>query len=158
MKTRLATLALALLAAVAAVSAAPSRAAAQCQWGCTCEGNACGCNSKGSGGRCDAGGTGCVVTGCMPTNTSVELTPDGTVLQVAVAEQAGDSRMVAFAGFTRAAEPREVPRAEEELGGRWEYVASGRAVARHCSGMVVARYFDPDAAEAARKRSRAIRI
>ncbi|HEX8276470.1 MAG TPA: hypothetical protein VF615_27770 [Longimicrobiaceae bacterium] len=166
MKARIAALALSVLAAALAVTVTPSAAAAQCQWGCTCEGNACGCHAKGSGGRCDAGGTGCVVSGCMPLSTTMrlpielEFTLDGSV--VAQSPGAGrpvDPRVLSFASFAPASAPADGPApGVEALDGRWEYVAPGRAVARHCSGMVVARYFDRDAADAARKRSRLLRI
>ena len=169
MKSRLAVLALALVAAVSAISASPSSAAAQCKWGCKCMDNACGCNSLGNGGRCDAGGSGCVVSGCVPVNiesvggrrtAGLEFTPSGAVVQVVRAERAADPRSASFAGFGPAAamERAAEPRGEQVLDGRWEYVSPGRAVARHCSGMVVAHYFDPDAADAARRRSAAITL
>ena len=167
MKTRLVPLAVALLAALGAVSAAPSGAAAQCQWGCTCLESSCGCNSNGNGRRCDASGSGCAVTGCAPVNiedarvgrtAELEFTPDGAVVQVVRPERAADPRSLSFASYAPAAAQPEAAPSAQALGGRWEYVAPGRAVARHCSGMVVARYFDHDAAEAARKRSRSLRI
>lgn len=166
MKARIAAFALSVLAAALAVSVAPSAAAAQCKWGCMCEGNACGCNSRGSGGTCATGGEGCVVTGCMPLSTTLslpaelEFTPDGSVVvQAPGAGRPMDPRSLSFASFAPASAPADGPApGGEALDGRWEYVAPGRAVARHCSGMVVARYFDRDAAEAARKRSRVLRI
>jgi hypothetical protein len=167
MKTRFAIVALGFLAAVAAIPALPSDAAAQCKWGCKCMDNARGCNSNGNGGSCDAGGTGCVVSGCLPVKigsnsagrtVELEFTADGAVVQVVHAPRAVDARSITLASFTPAAARPAGRRGVQELGGRWEYVAPGRAVARHCSGMVVARYFDRDAADAARKRSRTIRI
>lgn len=165
MKTRLAALAMALFASFAAISAVPSAAAAQCKWGCMCEGNACGCNSRGSGGSCATGGDGCVVSGCMPLSTTMrlphdlEFTPDGSVVvQSMGAQRSADARSLLFASFAPAAAPGKVQAGGQALDGRWEYVAPGRAVARHCSGMIVAHYFDRDAAEAARSRSRLIRI
>lgn len=166
MKIRLAALAMALLGSIAAVSAVPSAAAAQCKWGCMCEGNACGCNSRGSGGNCATGGDGCVVSGCLPTSTTMnlprdlEFTPDGSaVMRSTGAQRAMDPRSLSFASFSSVAPSATDGQAgAQALDGRWEYVAPGRAVARHCSGMVVARYFDRDAADAARKRSRLLRI
>ncbi|HEX8276469.1 MAG TPA: hypothetical protein VF615_27765 [Longimicrobiaceae bacterium] len=165
MKARIAALALSVLAAALAVTVTPSAAAAQCKWGCSCEGNACGCNSKGSGGRCDAGPDSCQVSGCLPTSTmrlpaELEFTPDGSVVVQSLSPgRAADPRTLSFASFAPASASADGPASGgEALDGRWEYVAPGRAVARHCSGMVVAHYFDRDAAEAARKRSRLLRI
>jgi hypothetical protein len=112
-------------------------------------GSACGCNSNGNGGRCDASGSGCVVTQCH--EAMLFFAPDGSVVRLASAE-AGDA----------AAEQRQAPaaRPEAELGGttRWEATQDGRSVARHCSGVVVARYYAAAEVAAIRDASRTLRL
>lgn len=137
----LGAVAVALLAIVS--SAGSARAQGSCVWGCLCQGNACECNSNGSGSSCATGGTGCVVTKC-----DTEIRPVGF---------AADGSVIRLASWTR-------PRASSPAGrlpagnAHWEYVARGRAVARHCSGVVVLRYFHPDAAAAVRRRQQVIVI
>ena len=110
---------------------------------------ACGCNSNGNGGRCDASGSGCVVTQC--NEAMLFFAPDGSVVRLASAE-AGNA----------AAEQREAlaTRPEAELGGttRWEATQDGRSVARHCSGVVVARYYAAAEAAVLRDASRTLRL
>jgi hypothetical protein len=132
------------LAAIVA-AAGPARAqASTCTWGCHCEGTGCSCNSRGSGSSCDTGGTGCAVTKC-PTAVTLKLAPDGTPVRLA---SAAVRRSAAGAGT----------RAEQPLRMRWEYVSQGRSAARHCSGVVIARYFDPAAAAAVRRRQHTVSI
>lgn len=133
----------------AAVALAPARAEAQCSWGCACMGNACGCNSNGNGSRCDASGSGCVVTGCNITR--LYFAPDGSVVRLVPAE-----------ADAPAGEQTEEPaaRPDEDLGGttRWEAAQGGRSVARHCSGVVVARYYAAEEVAAIREASRTLRL
>lgn len=152
----LATLAGALLTAAAAIAAVPAAAEAQCHWGCTCEGNACGCNRNGSGSKCDNGGTGCVVTGCNVEMTLLEFAPDGSI-----------ARFASRAADADAAEPvREAKAAAtpeglvQEIGGsfRWESLEEGRSVARHCSGLILGRYYDRRTAAALREETRTLSI
>ena len=128
------------------VAAGPARAqTSTCVWGCHCEGNGCGCNSNGSGSGCDAGGTGCVVTRCGKT-VALQIAPDGTPVQLA---SVAVRRPGAPAGGSAAGQPLRM---------RWEYVSQGRSAARHCSGVVIARYFDPVAAAAVRRRQHTVSI
>lgn len=134
---------------VAAVALAPAQGEAQCSWGCACLGNSCGCNSNGNGSRCDASGSGCVVAGCNVTR--LYFAPDGSVVRLASAE----------ADAPAAEQPEEpATSADEDLGGsiRWEAAQDGRAVARHCSGVVVARYYAAAEAAAIRDASRTLRL
>lgn len=136
--------------ALAALAAVPAAAEAQCSWGCACMGTACGCNSNGNGGRCDASGSGCVVTQC--NESRLYFAPDGSVLRFASAESPSG-----------AAEPEQAeapldPRSE--LGGttRWEAAPDGRSLARHCSGVVLARYYAREDAAAIREASRTLTL
>ncbi len=124
MKKLLGTIGAVALLAVGAVAAAPEAAAAQCSWGCACVGNACGCNMNGNGGRCDASGSGCVITQCK--DAKVFFAPDGSVIHLAIDET--------------------------EAATRWEWIEDGREVERTCSGLVLARRFDVDEADAIRKQ------
>ncbi|HEV7588703.1 MAG TPA: hypothetical protein VGO40_11370 [Longimicrobium sp.] len=140
---RLIPLQLALALATVFVAAEPARAqTSTCVWGCHCEGNGCGCNSNGSGSGCDTGGTGCMVTRCGKT-IALQLAPDGTPVRLAAAAPG------APAGARAAGAPLRM---------RWEYVSQGRSAARHCSGVVIARYFDPVAAGAVRRRQHTVSI
>jgi hypothetical protein len=134
---------------LAAIAFAPAQAPAQCTWGCACMGSSCGCNGNGNGSRCDASGSGCVVTGC--SQTRLFFAPDGSVVRLASTEAAGP-----------VAEQTEdpVPRPDEDLGGitRWEAAQNGRSVARHCSGVVVARYYPAAEVAAIRDASRTLRL
>ena len=132
--------------AVAFAAAGPAHAqTSTCVWGCHCEGNACGCNSNGSGSGCDTGGTGCVVTRCGKT-LALQLARDGTPVQLASVRPRGRGAPVAARA---AAQPLRM---------RWEYVSQGRSAARHCSGVVIARYFDPVAAATVRRRQHTLSI
>jgi hypothetical protein len=134
---------------IAQAAFAPAPADAQCTWGCTCMGSACGCNSNGNGGRCDASGSGCVVTKCTE-KAMLYFAPDGSVVRLASAD-----------GGDPASEPQAQPAAPQaELGGttRWEAAQDGRSVARHCSGVVVARYYAVAEAAAIRDASRTLRL
>lgn len=133
--------------ALAAVALAPAPARAQCSWGCTCINNACGCNMNGNGGRCDATATGCVVSGCSATR--LFFAPDGSVARLASVEDAEG-----------AAEPRQAGVADAGPGGttRWEAARDGRSLARHCSGVVLARYYPRDQAAAIREASRTLTL
>jgi hypothetical protein len=122
------------LALAGALYAGP--AAAQCIWGCACVGRSCGCNSNGSGERCDTGGHGCVVSMCDAGGMAL-LAPDGSPVRLAAANG---------------------PAPAAAVQSRWEYRGHGRSVARHCSGVVVARYFDRSAAAAVRARQRTLVI
>ena len=139
------TLAAALLVAVGAIGAAPSTAAAQCTYGCACEGGSCGCNSNGNGGRCDASGSGCVVKACNAELEPITFAPDGSIVRFASATRGGTD---------------PAPEASPELGGatRWEFVSGGHSVARHCSGVVVGRYYDPKTAAALREKDRTLTL
>ena len=148
MRTSLCLLSAAVLA-TAAVAGAPETAAAQCQWGCTCMGNACGCNQNGSGSRCDLGGTGCVLTGC-DTEKKITFAPDGSVVGVEGWSTAveGEVRVTAIASVD----------AEASGSVRWEYVAEGRSVARHCSGLILAHHYEPNVAASLRESVRTLRL
>lgn len=124
----------------AASTATPAVAQSTCVWGCHCEGSGCACNSNGSGGSCDTGGSGCAVMKCVPVHV-MRLAPDGSPVRLAALESVP-------------------PRATSEgpLRVRWEYVARGRSAARDCSGVVVARYFDPRLAATVRRRQQTISI
>lgn len=139
-----------LLAATAALLAAqaalPAAARAQCTWGCMCQGSACGCNSNGSGSSCVNGGTGCVVYKCGAEQGPLVLGADGSVVRVASLATP----------LSRLAIP--APFAAVAVQSRWEYRAPGRSVARHCSGVVVARYYDRTAAAAVRHRQRTLTV
>lgn len=128
MKNILLMIASAAVLSLGAVAMTPSEAAAQCQWGCACTGDACGCNSNGNGGRCDATASGCVVSGC--TGTKMSFAPDGSAAQFA----ANDANPAS----------------------RWEWVANGREVERACSGLVIARRFSAAEADAVRRQHRTI--
>lgn len=149
MKSLISTLAAAVVLAVAGIAAAPADAAAQCHWGCACTGSACGCNSNGNGGRCDAGATGCVVSGCNVERAELMVfAPDGSLARLAANEDEGrDGSMSRTLGA-------------DELGGttRWEAVADGVSVARHCSGLVIARYYDRMAAATLRGQTETLAI
>ena len=119
-------------------------AAAQCIWGCNCSGSACGCNSNGAGGSCATGGRGCVVTMCAVENRMM-LAPDGSVVSLM------ETREKETSGARALVAPTTVQ-------SRWEYRGPGRSVARHCSGVVVARYFDRSTAAAVRARQRVMTI
>jgi hypothetical protein len=138
-----------LLSVVAAVWAAPAPAQSTCVWGCHCEGSSCGCNSRGSGGSCDTGGSGCVVTKCG-TEEVLRLAPDGSVVRLA-------SSPAARRAAPRPAAP-EPTAAHPQVRARWEYVALGRSVARHCTGVVIAHYYAPPVAAALRARQGSISI
>lgn len=150
MTTRLLAL---LFAAAAATALLPQQAEAQCKWGCRCMDNACGCNQNGSGSSCDNGGNGCVVTMCDVQVTRVEFAPDGSVVRFASTTSAPS------AGGPMAVVTTDPPEAVAvALGGgyRWEYLADGRSVARHCSGLILARYYDPGLAAALREQTRTL--
>jgi hypothetical protein len=129
MKNQLILLACAAVFSFGATLAAPVQAAAQCVWGCTCMGDACGCNSNGSGSRCDTGGDGCVVSRCTER---AYFAPDGSIVRFAADDPATP--------------------------GRWEWVAEGREVERTCNGLVLARRFAPAVAAAIRQDQRLISL
>jgi len=137
---------LAAAALLAMPAAFPKAAHAQCTWGCTCRDNACGCNSNGSGSSCVNGGNGCVVYKCASDQGPLVLGADGSVVRVASLATP----------LARLAAPG--PFAAVAVHSRWEYRAPGRSVARHCSGVVVARYFDRTAAAAVRHRQRTLTV
>jgi hypothetical protein len=133
----------------AGVSLTPVVAEAQCHWGCRCEGNDCGCNRNGSGSSCDNGGTGCVVSGCGTELTHGTFAPDGS--------------FATFASTSTDALSSDGEHASMETpasGGsyRWEFASPGYSVARHCSGVVLERYFDRATAAAVRERTRSFTI
>jgi hypothetical protein len=127
--------------ALAATLVAAGPARAQCTWGCHCEGSGCGCNSNGSGSSCDTGGTGCAVKKCG-TEINLKLAPDGAPVRLASTGATGATANAAAAG--------------QPLRLRWEYVSPGRSAARHCTGVVIARYFDPTAAALVRRRQHTV--
>ncbi|HET7464419.1 MAG TPA: hypothetical protein VFJ82_24380 [Longimicrobium sp.] len=133
-------------ALLAAPAALPTAAQAQCTWGCTCRDSACGCNSNGSGSSCVNGGNGCVVYKCGSEQGPLVLGADGSVVRVA-------SLATASAAWSAPG-----PFAAVAVQSRWEYRSPGRSVARHCSGVVVARYFDRTAAAAVRRRQRTLTV
>ncbi|HEX9937205.1 MAG TPA: hypothetical protein VGB15_08780 [Longimicrobium sp.] len=134
-----------IIATAALLLAFPVPAAAQCTWGCACRESACGCNSTGSGSGCVNGGNGCVVYRCAAEEGPVVLAPDGSAARPALD------------GTGKPAEMRTLF-AAAPVQSRWEYRAPGRSVARHCSGIVVARYFDRTAAADVRRRQRTLTI
>ena len=145
-----------LVLATMALVVCPYQAAAQgessgtCQWGCLCKGNACGCNSNGSGKDCALGGNGCVVTMCDQEQISLlVIAPDGSLVPLPARYAA--ERDPAGAG-------EEDEKSVQPSTGRWEFVAAGRSVARHCSGLVTRRYYDRSAAADIRKKDRNISI
>lgn len=120
-----------------------------CQWGCHCIGNRCGCNSNGSGKDCALGGNGCVVTMCDQEQISLlVIAPDGSLVPLPA----------------RYAAERDPSGAENDetnsqpSTGRWEFVAAGRSVARHCSGLITRRYYDREVAADIRERERNLSI
>lgn len=126
----------------------PARAEAQCLWGCSCVGSACGCNQRGNGGKCDATATGCIVSQC--NEARLYFAPDGSVLRLALGEDdPGAERTEAFA-----------EQHETQLGGttRWEAAGDRRSVARHCSGVVVARFYAAEEAAAIREALRTLTL
>ncbi|HET7232137.1 MAG TPA: hypothetical protein VFJ16_19175 [Longimicrobium sp.] len=134
-----------LIAAVAAAlflahAAFAKPALAQCTWGCMCQGTACGCNSNGSGSSCTTGGSGCVVYKCGAETGPLVFGADGSPVRVA----------------TIGLPARSLSPFGVSVRSRWEYRTAGRSVARHCSGVVVARYFDRGAAAAVRQRQRTL--
>ncbi|HEX8433385.1 MAG TPA: hypothetical protein VF625_18995 [Longimicrobium sp.] len=133
------------LAPVGAVALTPSSAAAQCKWGCACQGTSCGCNSRGNGADCVASGTGCVVGTCGAEDHGVAFAPDGSVVRLA-SQARPDTTMGA----------ELTPSLGETA--RWEFVSAGHSVARHCSGIIVARYFDSATAAALRDRDRTLTL
>ena len=72
----------------------------------------------------------------------IEFAPDGSVTRV-IAAQVGEAHLLAFTA---------------ELSDRWEYVAANRSVARNCAGIIVARYFSAELAEAIRKQQRVVTL
>jgi hypothetical protein len=151
--TRLATSLAGGLMMAASLAVTPVTAEAQCHWGCHCEANMCGCNRNGSGSSCDNGGTGCMVVGCNSQVTQVEFAPDGSIVRFASTTPAPVA--------DKAVEPAAMDSPEAmavALGGsyRWEYLADGRSVARHCSGLILARYYDPAVAAALREQTRTL--
>lgn len=126
-----------MLAPVAAIALTPSSATAQCKWGCACQGASCGCNSRGNVADCVASGTGCVVGTCGAEDHGVTFAADGSVVRL-TSEARGDSAREADAAPGGTA--------------RWEFVSAGHSVARDCSGVIVARYFDSATAAALRER------
>ncbi len=120
-----------------------------CQWGCLCTGNRCGCNSNGSGKDCALGGNGCVVTMCEQEQISLlVIAPDGSLVPLparyaAERDPAGDGKGEAIT---------------QPSMGRWEFVAAGRSVARHCSGLITRRYYDRATAADIRDMERDISI
>ena len=145
MQRWISSLAVSAVLAVAALAFAPASAEAQCSWGCACAGSACGCNSNGNGGRCDSGATGCVVSAC--NETRLYFAPDGSVLRFASAETTQ--------GVANEVKEDAPLQPQSELGGttRWEAAQDGRSVARHCSGVVLARYYAREEAAAIRQAS-----
>lgn len=120
-----------------------------CQWGCLCRGNACGCNSNGSGKDCALGGNGCVVTMCEQEEISLlVIAPDGSLVPLPARYAA--ERDPAGAG--------KDDESTQPSTGRWEFVAAGRSVARHCSGLITSRYYDRAAAADIRKKDQNISI
>lgn len=120
-----------------------------CQWGCLCRGNACGCNSNGSGKDCALGGNGCVVTMCEQEQISLlVIAPDGSLVPLPARYAA--ERDPAGAGND---ETNTQPST-----GRWEFVSAGRSVARHCSGLITRRYYDREVAADIRDRERTLSI
>lgn len=142
------TLAFCLTLAVSALAGSPVPVEAQCTWGCSCSGDACGCNSNGSGDQCDTGGDGCVVSKCDADVTSAVFAPDGSVVPLPGGIESENSLFAA----------REAVEAGLPGTARWEFVAEGRSVARHCNGWVVDRYYDRSVAAAIREGDRRISI
>lgn len=152
MNKLISSLALAAAFALAGVAIAPSAAEAQCVYGCACQGGACGCNSNGTGDGCTASGEGCVVSTCDDTTIqSVAFAPDGSVVQFA-SETEGEGANVTSADGVRSL------RAQLSGSTRWEYVSAGLSVARNCSGLIVARVYDRQAAAAIRQKDRTLTI
>jgi hypothetical protein len=150
MRLRLTTLAAALLAAfslpahaAAQTSAGPAQVIAGCTVKCGCYSDGCGCQSSGGNGSgCSASGDGCYVNACPSQMGPVEIAADGSL--VALADD--PSGRVAAA-------PRVQPPAAQ-----WERVAPGHAVARDCRGVVVAEYYEPQAAEQIRAEARTLSL
>lgn len=142
------------LAAIALVASpvsakAQGEASGSCQWGCQCTGRSCGCNSYGSGKDCSLGGNGCVVTMCDNEQISMlVIAPDGSLVPLP-------------ARYAAERVPDGAGKDEESIRtitGRWEFVASGRSVARNCSGVVTTRYYDRAVAADIRKKDQNISI
>ncbi|MBW3656617.1 MAG: hypothetical protein KY444_10980 [Gemmatimonadetes bacterium] len=144
MKKLICSLAAAVALTVASAALTPGTAEAQCTYGCACEKGACGCNSNGNGDRCDAGGTGCVVSKCG-TEEELAFAPDGSVIRLASAAVDEDPAR-------QPAGNEPAPTGAMSGSTRWEYVSDGHSVARNCSGVVVARYYDARTAAAIRRK------
>ncbi len=113
--------------------------AAQCQWGCRCVGDACGCSKTGNGSSCAASGDGCVVNGCSGGGDhqphGVAFSADGApVLLRDIEDRAADGAASLLASA------------------RWEEGEDGVRVARDCSGAVVARRYAAGLAAEIRRR------
>jgi hypothetical protein len=143
MKKLITSLAMAVCIVAVSAAVAPSSLEAQCVYGCACEEGACGCNSRGNGDRCDAGGTGCVVSACDPK--PVAFAADGSVIRLASTAEAPSA-------------PADAGGAQGGGATRWEYVSDGLSVARDCRGIIVARYYDPQLAAAIRAKDRTITL
>lgn len=141
-------LAVVTLAFVPLPAAAQGESSGTCSWGCKCKGTACGCNSFGSGKDCSLGGEGCVVTMCDQEQISLlVIAPDGSLVPLP-------------ARYAAERDPAGDGKDEENVQptGRWEFVAAGRSVARHCSGLITRRYYDRATAADIRDKERTLSI
>lgn len=113
--------------------------AAQCQWGCRCVGDACGCSKIGNGSSCTASGDGCVVVGCEGGG---DLQPHGVAFS---ADGSPVFRVDADGGAADGADPLPAS-------ARWAETEDGVRVARNCSGAVIARRYGAALAAEIRRR------
>ncbi|HEX2093027.1 MAG TPA: hypothetical protein VHG28_11520 [Longimicrobiaceae bacterium] len=120
----------------------------ECTVSCRCISSGCACStSGGSGSECQTGGDGCAVAKCGEELLAF-YSLDGAVVRLNQ-----PSRYAA-----EIPESTSLEQATPRLTGGWQFVSNRRAVARHCSGIVVARYFDREEAASIRSRSRVLRI
>lgn len=141
-----------LIVLATALCFSPSTASAQCFYACTCSQIGCKCGTGGNGSSCDATGNSCEVMRCTIKLPEQGFAADGAVLNLADAAP----RLFA-AGKGKAA--RKGPRSTAPASpAAWEAIGPGHAVARRCDGVIVAHAWEPDAAAAARERSRKITI
>ncbi len=140
---------LALLVVTGVAMASPGTAAAQssCTTKCGCYSDGCGCQSEGgNGGDCSSTGSGCFVKKCGTELQSVAMAADGSFVELqdvipAFASVPGDASTVAAVQRTIAKHPAAAG---------WQFISRGHAVARSCSGIIIARFYDADAASGIR--------
>lgn len=143
---------LAFLVATGVAISSPADAVAQtrCTTECECVSDGCGCRSSGGNGSgCSASGDGCFVKKCGTELQSVGMAADGSfvdlrdVMPAVFASDQNDGR-------------RDVNR--QPTAADWQFVSKGHAVARDCSGIIIARFYDASTATGIRRASKNLTI